>query len=288
MARSKGFSLVEIAVVLIIIGLLMAYLLPLSTGYIGVQKRKETATKLAAIDIALANFVTQNGRLPCPADGSLAAANANAGLEQRNAAGDCTSMNTGVVPWRSIGLTEADATDGWYHRYTYRVPTGATGLTRNRALDMTDCDAAGGASLATRTISGQSVSTCVQPCQLASITACTSPTNFLLNRGLAIQDQSANVVMDPATGIGAAYVVISHGDNGIGGFSSEGNLATAGAVGNGTGEIQNANNQVLQAFYVDGELNESATASHFDDFLSRPSIMAIISRAQLAPRAHNS
>jgi hypothetical protein len=38
--------------------------------------------------------------------------------------------------------------------------------------------------------------------------------------------------------------------------------------------------------YVDDSLMEAPGASHFDDIVSRPTILAVVSKAGLGPRAH--
>src|SRR5262249_42227923 len=122
-----------------------------------------------------------------------------------------------------------------------------------------------------------------------------SPTNFLAGpKGITIQDANGNVLMNnnPGAGVpstGAAYVLISHGDNQAGAFPSGGGAVTATGVGAqlGTGgETQNANGQALQAFYVDNDLVEANDNTHFDDIVLRPSILSVINAANLGPRAH--
>jgi len=82
MSRSKGFSLVELAVALAIIALLLAgALIPLSTQ-IEVRNAADTQRAMESIREAIVGFAQANGRLPCPADGSIAAGAAGAGTEQ--------------------------------------------------------------------------------------------------------------------------------------------------------------------------------------------------------------
>src|SRR6266849_5991488 len=81
MSRSKGFSLVELAVALAIIALLLAgALIPLSTQ-IEVRNVADTRRAMESIREAIVGFAQANGRLPCPADGSIAAGAAGAGTE---------------------------------------------------------------------------------------------------------------------------------------------------------------------------------------------------------------
>ena len=116
--QQKGFSLLEMAIVLVIVGLLMAGLIPSITGQIEQQHRSETRKQLDDIRQALIGFAISNGRLPCPADGTIptVAGLANsAGLEKSSCA---AGANGGVLPWVTLGVSETDA---WGRRFTYRV-----------------------------------------------------------------------------------------------------------------------------------------------------------------------
>jgi hypothetical protein len=127
---------------------------------------------------------------------------------------------------------------------------------------------------------------------LATLAACTSPANFVTGRGLSVRSDVAPLgilLMDPAALTGAAYVLISHGENRGGGYDSSGTLQ-AGTPANGVLEAPNANNQalpVLPAAFIDAPLNDSDDgATRFDDIVSRPTLMTLLVKAGLAPRAH--
>ena len=63
----QGFSLIELAVVIIVVGLLLTgLLLPLATQ-VEISRVEETKRQLAQIREALLGFAMVNGRLPCPA-----------------------------------------------------------------------------------------------------------------------------------------------------------------------------------------------------------------------------
>ena len=111
MSKNKGFSLIELAVALAIIALLIAgALLPLSTQ-LDVRNRADTQRSMDSIREAIMGFAQANGRLPCAANGTIAAGGANAGQEA------CPSTS-GVVPWAALGVPE---TDGWGRRFSYWV-----------------------------------------------------------------------------------------------------------------------------------------------------------------------
>ena len=84
--KSRGFSLVEIAIVLAILGFVLTIGLQASGAYFSHERRKISLARVAGLDVALANYVAVQGRLPCPADGALATGVALAGVEARTAA----------------------------------------------------------------------------------------------------------------------------------------------------------------------------------------------------------
>lgn len=285
MRRSRGFTLVEIVVVLLIFGIVLAMAAAITRGVVASQKRSLTATRMAAVDAALVQFVMQQRRLPCPADGTRESSNANAGIEgPRNAANGCTGTQAdGVVPWRALALTEAETTDGWDRRLTFRVDAS---LAADNGMDMSWCDPAG-------TEAQQAApKTCNTACSSTNTANCTKPLHFLSGtgsaRGLAVRNLAGNTLMNPLAGgvgpnTGAAYVVISAGESGGGAYLNTGNVATTTSTGDGTEEQKNYANLGLQAYYVSD--TEVATP-HFDDAVSHPSILSVASKAGVAPRSH--
>ena len=290
--RASGFTLIEIAVVIVILGLLLALLAGMATGMIGQQRREATRQKLAALETSLALFVSQNKRLPCPANGTFDSSNANAGIEQRSGGGACQVGGTanvqtnGVVPWRTLGLAEPDMTDGWGNRITYRV---APELALTNAMDFTACDPAG--------TGGLSGGVCNAACTTPTFPGgCTPPQTYTASKGLNVRNLNAilTLIMNNAAGpsTGAAYVAISHGENGEGAYSSTGTLQV-GSAGSGTLEATNAASVAFAAStsaaaptFVDDFPSYPAGTGHFDDFVLRPAILTVASKAQLGPRAH--
>lgn len=105
----RGFSLVEIAVVLVIISVLLTIVaVPVATQ---IEQRRvdETQKLLENAKDALYGFVAANGRLPCPAVGAT-------GQESPIGGGTCTAL-VGLLPAVTLGLSPVDASgfviDAW-------------------------------------------------------------------------------------------------------------------------------------------------------------------------------
>ncbi|MHB1618993.1 MAG: prepilin-type N-terminal cleavage/methylation domain-containing protein [Sulfuricella sp.] len=113
-----GFTLVEMAIVLVIVGLLLGGLLMPLSAQVEQRRISETQKALDEIKEALLGFAIANKHLPCPADPTLASGAPGAGQARAFAAGACTGGNSGVLPWATLGVSETDA---WGNRYTYHV-----------------------------------------------------------------------------------------------------------------------------------------------------------------------
>ncbi len=123
MKHHSGFTLIEMAVVLTIIGLLVGSLLvPLMTQ-IDNAKIQSTTKILAEIKTALINYATANNRLPCPA--------LKAETGEAVAIGDTLCGQQGYLPWASLGTHQYDAWGGhlWYRtNLSYTERDGLTKL----------------------------------------------------------------------------------------------------------------------------------------------------------------
>lgn len=104
-----GFSLLELAIALVILTLLGSTMLPLVSSQRDLLARQEARKQLDEARETLLAFAMVNGRLPCPARADLSSGQANAGRE------DC-SLSHGVLPWSSLGLRESDP---WGLRFSY-------------------------------------------------------------------------------------------------------------------------------------------------------------------------
>lgn len=114
----SGFSLVEIAVVLVIMGLLLGNGLLSLSHMMENASRSETETKLDEIKQTIYGYVITYGRLPCPdinSDG-LQDQTSTAGLNPGTGTA-CDSV-TGGVPYSTLGVAVEDA---WGRPFIYRV-----------------------------------------------------------------------------------------------------------------------------------------------------------------------
>ena len=139
-----GFTLTELAVVMVIVGLLLASAMYTLSAQMDQRDFEETQRRLSqAHDLVLA-FAIANGRLPCPARYASAASN-SAGLESFCSAasgtcagsetttvwahGNCSNYYDGYLPAASVGFGPTDsagfAVDAWNNRIRY-VVTGNT------------------------------------------------------------------------------------------------------------------------------------------------------------------
>ena len=246
------------AVVLFILGLLIAGLLgPLETQ-LEARDRRQTLDTMEEIIDALYGYAITNRRLPCPnsdGDGTEQLDTDLNGTDDYDeltgaaldavvaSGGDCLNEE-GFVPWVTLGVKQGDA---WSNRYTYRVAA--------RAYTTVDIDGI---------CDGDTAPNELDLCAVGDID--------IRTRG-----------DDPGTGgiegkvnlpevDNAPAVIISHGRNGFGAVSVAG-IARPSAPG-GTDEAENTNDD--ETFFSRNytaenqpcdETNESQSFCQFDDIV---------------------
>ena len=122
--RQRGFTLIELAIVLLILGALFAGILIPFTTQVELRRVGETQKTLLEIREALIGFAAANGRLPCPASaGSNGQENFAAGGNTIN--GNCSNFFDGFVPSALLGIGPVDGAgfvlDAWNNRIRYAV-----------------------------------------------------------------------------------------------------------------------------------------------------------------------
>lgn len=87
----RGFSLVELSVVLVVVGLLLSMAYTVVSKRVGIDLRAKSQQLIQDLNQSLVGFALQHYRLPCPDKNGD-------GLEQ------CGTI-TGEFPWKTVGLT---------------------------------------------------------------------------------------------------------------------------------------------------------------------------------------
>ncbi|HLN25395.1 MAG TPA: type II secretion system protein [Patescibacteria group bacterium] len=282
MTNQRGFTLIELSIVLAIIGLLVGGGL-MSFSQVAEKNRITlTGQNMDQIESALVLFAIRNHRLPCPADGSLASTNALYGKEQAQGGVTAGTVNscaitggTAVVPWITLGLSENYSLDGWNHRYSYMAAnagigtdslvmgdSGTTagclyrnvtgGTQRNSTGTGTTCDGTISISLANAYPAGTYLT--VQNIAGTELTTA-QPTGG---------DAGVATTTVGAAGGRAAYVLLSHGHNGWWGYSQAG---IQDAPGTAFSVAESTNGGGGATYYQDTMRTGNPSVNYFDDIV---------------------
>ena len=148
----RGFTLVEMAMVLIIVGLLLAGLIPTLSSQVDQRRTNETRKTLEETKDALFGFAVANGRLPCPASSTsngvesfCTSASGACGIEiflpPLPAHGRCAKPYDGFVPAVTLGIAPINAQgqllDAWENPVRYAI-TNAKNTSNNFYFTATD------------------------------------------------------------------------------------------------------------------------------------------------------
>lgn len=110
--KNKGFTLVEMTVVIVIIGLMLGGLLIPLSGQMDQRNYSKAQSDMSEIREALIGYGIANGYLPCPAISS------SNGSEDRTGTTCTSNKRAGFLPWAELGLPKLDS---WGHIYRYSV-----------------------------------------------------------------------------------------------------------------------------------------------------------------------
>ena len=107
----NGFTLIEMAIVLLIIGLLIGGLIPSFSAQLENKRYSDTVSTINMIEQALMGYAVSNG-------GQLPTADTDGDGDFNPAA------LQGTIPWRTLGLDRNSSVDAWNNPYLYHVDNG--------------------------------------------------------------------------------------------------------------------------------------------------------------------
>jgi prepilin-type N-terminal cleavage/methylation domain-containing protein len=227
--RARGFSLVELSIVVLVIGIVLTMGIGAWTANLENQAHAATAQRQAAIKEALTGYLRRNNRLPCP-DTDFTAPD---GVENRTTAGDPTtacSAAFGILPYTTLGLARDAARDGWGNFFSYHVSN-------------TNISAASNGNWSANTDWTRSAWFRTGNTGLITVNNRT---------GATVTAIASNVVA----------VVVSHGRNGLGAYTIGGTRNTLPAAGTDEESNTNANTTYYRR---DLTTDDAATGGPFDD-----------------------
>lgn len=248
--KIKGFTLIELSVVMTVIGITISGALTLATKKLESDKISETENKLDFIEQALRVFLVDNQRLPCPADGELELDDASFGVESTaqisvltptcNATNFTTAnsiINGGVVPVKTLDLEDDVMFDGWGRRFSYIVDAH---FALSGTPDGTNA-----------TCNGIVSDICFQ---------------YTENGSIIIRDYVAPSGSVDFIANDIIYTLISHGKNGSGAYSYFGGATRLNASAE-TREQENAEPSTAPHTTFDDTFIDNATDDNFDDMV---------------------
>jgi prepilin-type N-terminal cleavage/methylation domain-containing protein len=229
-SSQSGFSIIEVALVMIIGGILLSLFSGTLITMISGSKMKTTQERMRTINEAIQIYAAANNRLPCVASRTVAAnapAAENYGREitvcatgtvpagtARPLVSGSNYVRIGSVPTRTLNIPDETGYDGWGSRIIYAVSENLT-----------------------------------------------STAGYNLSQGRIQINDTVGTVTNNAT-----YTVISVGPDRRGGYSSLGRLTADCAVPAGRVDIENCDDDHI--FVTTMMTGSTDNASHYDDYLT--------------------
>jgi|GEM_PF-705360 prepilin-type N-terminal cleavage/methylation domain-containing protein len=223
--NASGFTLVEMAVVLVVMGLVMLTVFPALIAVRSANQQALTQSNLHSLMLATAAYVQANGCLPCPATpGGTGTSFGMVGTTNNAACGTCsapsgainaTAPQEGIPPFVSLGVPPSTAHDGWGHWITMRVDPALTSQTITPPSAQCQCSDFANAVLPTG----------CSPNPIGTITTPTCQTLNSSQKGLCqLNLPKVNRIGVTTPGAGtqqAAVIFVSHGSTGYGSYIAD-------------------------------------------------------------------
>ncbi len=237
--EDKGFTLVDLSIALIVISLLAVPILQEYNNYIQTKAFTESSSNQITINAAIEEFYLENGRYPCPADPTLKLGDAGYGNE------DCSGTNLNVP------VVNAFEQDG-------------TSAINNNGMNGQDKVLIGAVPFMTLkikeayTFDGHKNKITYAVTKFTTVVGEFNPDAAVVGSILLFRaDGSFTLAQNQ-------YVLISHGEDGLGAYSSAGVLVAACPLA--TAEGENCDND--SHFYAEEGARSLVTgANYYDDQL---------------------
>jgi len=233
---NEGFTLIEMAVVLVIAAMLLVPILNGLNIYLKQKRINDTTRNITQVEQELAKFVAANNRLPCPASLISPEMDANHGREVTG----CSTATGGIfvvpsaiagrqvvigaVPFKTLGLGGVPMSlskDGWGRRLTYAVTLQAT-------------------------------------------TAPPPPQGFDSTvGGISVIDANDVNALGNTLENRALYAIVSHGESGMGAYTSSGALVQACEAG----RTESENCDHMNATFRIADISIGTVANYTDDVI---------------------
>ncbi len=210
--EARGFTLIELTIVLVIVGLFIAAVATLAKPYFAEKQRTRTVDAIRTVEQAMADYLDKFNAYPCPAPLSTARGTAADGVGVRDSSGLCTTATgvtstpgmdgstpvlIGAIPYRDLNIPVDATIDAFHNRLTYAVSINSTvpaGLTYVAGAYWDGPD-----DITTTAVVEQH------------------------SGNIDIRDESGTTLLNPATP--AHIFFFSHGRNGSGAYTNDGNIA---------------------------------------------------------------
>ncbi|MBW1820386.1 MAG: prepilin-type N-terminal cleavage/methylation domain-containing protein [Deltaproteobacteria bacterium] len=118
-SNRSGFTLIEMAVVMVIVGIIISIMATVLPSLIHSGKIKKAQADLQRADLALQGYISATGRCPCPDTNGDGEENRNDGGTLGNTVDDTCAAYVGNLPYLTLGLSSPD--DVWKNPIKYAV-----------------------------------------------------------------------------------------------------------------------------------------------------------------------